>query len=45
MTASDGETRDLLPGRVLLDKDTTGRGHLSRVTGSEVMHVLILMLP
>jgi len=45
MTASDGGTRDLLPGTVLLAEDTTGKGHVSRVTGSEAMQVLILMLP
>jgi quercetin dioxygenase-like cupin family protein len=45
MTASDGETRELVPGTVLLAEDTRGRGHASRVTGTEVMHVLILMLP
>ena len=45
MTASDGETRELLPGTVLLAEDITGKGHISRVTGSDVMHVLILTLP
>lgn len=45
MIASDGEVRDLLPGTVLLAEDTTGKGHVSRVTGSQEMHVLILMLP
>ena len=45
ITASDGESRDLLPGTVLLAEDTSGRGHVTRVTGSEVMHVLIVMLP
>lgn len=45
MEASDGEVRPLLPGTVLLAEDTGGKGHVSRVTGSEVMHVLILMLP
>ena len=45
MTASDGEVRELLPGTVLLAEDTSGKGHMSRVTGSEQMHVLILLLP
>ena len=45
MTASDGETRPLVPGTVLLAEDTTGKGHTSRVTGSADLHVLILMLP
>ena len=45
MVASDGGTRKLVPGTVLFSEDTTGKGHLSRVTGAEEMHVLILMLP
>lgn len=45
MTASDGETKPLLPGTVLLAEDTIGKGHISRVTGSGEMHVLILLLP
>jgi len=44
--ASDGEVRELLPGTVLLAEDTTtGKGHMSRVTGTEDMDVVILMLP
>ncbi|MCD6022474.1 MAG: hypothetical protein K0R20_2184 [Actinomycetia bacterium] len=43
--ASDGELRDLAPGTILLAEDTTGKGHISEVTGSEDMLVLILMLP
>jgi hypothetical protein len=45
MEASDGEVRELLPGTILLAEDTTGKGHISRVTGTEDMLVLILMLP
>jgi uncharacterized cupin superfamily protein len=45
MEASDGEVRDLRPGTVLLAEDTTGKGHVSRVTGTEDMLVLIVMLP
>ncbi|WP_077489621.1 hypothetical protein [Sinomonas mesophila] len=45
MVASDGEARDLVPGTILLAEDTTGKGHRSSVTGTEDMHVLILMLP
>jgi hypothetical protein len=43
--ASDGEVRDLLPGTILLAEDTSGKGHVSRVTGTEDMLVLIVMLP
>ena len=45
MEASDGEVRDLMPGTILLAEDTTGRGHISRVTGVEDMLVLIMLLP
>lgn len=44
MTASDGEVRALLPGTVLLAEDTTGKGHVSRVTGTEEMNVMIVLL-
>ena len=43
--ASDGELRDLLPGTILLAEDTTGKGHISAVTGTEEMLVLIVLLP
>jgi len=44
ITASDGETRPLAAGTVLLAEDTIGKGHVTRVTGTEDMHVLILLL-
>jgi hypothetical protein len=43
--ASDGEVRELVPGTILLAEDTTGKGHISRVTGEEDMLVLIVILP
>lgn len=43
--ASDGEVRDLVPGTILLAEDTSGKGHISRVTGTEDMLVFIVMLP
>jgi hypothetical protein len=43
--ASDGEVRDLLPGTILLAEDTVGKGHMTRVTGSSEMLVVILLLP
>jgi hypothetical protein len=43
--ASNGEVRDIVPGTILLAEDTTGKGHVSRVTGDEDMLVLIVMLP
>ena len=33
VTASDGETRRLAPGGMLLLEDTTGKGHATRVVG------------
>jgi len=43
--ASDGEVRTIGPGTILLAEDTTGKGHISRVTGSGESLVLILLLP
>jgi hypothetical protein len=37
--------RELVPGTILLAEDTTGKGHISRVTGEEDMLVLIVILP
>lgn len=45
MEASDGEVRGLRAGTVLLAEDTTGKGHISRVTGTDEMLVVILLLP
>jgi hypothetical protein len=42
MEASDGEVRNLVPGTILLAEDTTGKGHISRVTGAAEMLVLIV---
>lgn len=43
--ASDGEVRPLEPGTILLAEDTTGKGHKSRLSGTEEMVVVILKLP
>ena len=43
--ASDGQVRELAPGTILLAEDTTGKGHITRVTGPEEMSVVILLLP
>jgi hypothetical protein len=43
--ASDGTVRPLRPGTVLLVDDTTGKGHMTRVTGTEEMLVVIVTLP
>lgn len=43
--ASDGEVRAIGPGTILLAEDTTGKGHISRATGSSEGLVVILLLP
>ena len=45
MTTSDGDVKVLGPGTVLLAEDTTGKGHISHVVGSEELQGLIVMLP
>jgi hypothetical protein len=42
--ASDGEIRGLGPGTILLAEDTTRKGHITRVNGSEDILVVILLL-
>ena len=43
--ASDGAIRPLDPGTILLAEDTTGKGHKTRVTGTEDVLVVIVTLP
>ncbi len=43
--ASDGEVRPVEPGTILLAEDTTGKGHITRVTGSDDVFVAIVTLP
>ncbi len=43
--ASDREVRTTGPGVILLAEDTTGKGHISRSTGSSESLVAILLLP
>ena len=45
MEASDGEIRPIVAGTVLLAEDTTGKGHISRVTGSSQVTVALVTLP
>lgn len=45
VTASDGTVRDLSPGVVLLLEDTTGRGHLARVTSDEPVLNVVVQMP
>ena len=43
--ASDGEARPIEPGTILLAEDTTGKGHITRVTGSDDVFVVLVTLP
>ena len=43
--ASDGEVRPIESGTILLAEDTTGKGHITRVTGIEEVIVVIVTLP
>lgn len=43
--ASDGESRPLGPGTILLAEDTTGKGHISKVTGTNEVFVVVVTLP
>ena len=45
VTASDGETRRFACGSVLLVEDTSGKGHTSRVVGTEDSLALLMQLP
>jgi hypothetical protein len=42
---SDGDSRRVGPGVVLLAEDTTGRGHRARVTGIGPLVVMHILLP
>jgi hypothetical protein len=43
--ASDGDARPLEAGTILLAEDTTGRGHITSVSGPEEMFVVLVTLP
>ena len=40
ITASDGESRVIGAGEVLLVEDTTGKGHLSQAVGNQLRHCI-----
>jgi hypothetical protein len=42
LTASDGETRVIGAGEVLLVEDTTGKGHLTRSIAAQVRHSVFI---
>jgi hypothetical protein len=45
LVASGGETRRVGPGSIMLAEDTTGKGHITRVVGSETREYLFVTLP
>ena len=42
LTASDGESRTLGAGDVLLVEDVTGKGHLSQAVAGQVRHSVFI---
>jgi hypothetical protein len=42
ITASDGESRIIGAGEVLLVEDTTGKGHLSKAVNGQVRHCIFV---
>ena len=42
ITASDGESRVIDAGEVILVEDTTGKGHLSKAVSSAVRHCIFV---
>jgi quercetin dioxygenase-like cupin family protein len=42
ITASDGETRVIGAGEVLLVEDTAGKGHLSKAVSSQIRHSIFI---
>lgn len=44
ITASDGETRRIGAGEILLVEDTTGKGHLSKALDGRLRHCIFVTL-
>lgn len=44
LTASDGESREIGAGEIVLVEDTWGKGHLSRALGGKLRHCLFITL-
>ncbi len=45
ITASDGQKQTLTPGQFMLLEDTTGKGHITRATGTEDHVALAVPVP
>jgi hypothetical protein len=44
ITASDGESRVIKAGEVILVEDTTGKGHLSKAINDRIRHCIFVAL-
>jgi hypothetical protein len=44
ITASDGETRHIGAGEVVLVEDTTGKGHITRSLGDGPRHTVFVLV-
>lgn len=44
LTASDGETRIIGAGEVILAEDTTGEGHLSKAVEGRLRHSIVIVV-
>ncbi len=44
ITASDGESRVIGAGEVILVEDTTGKGHLSKAVDNKIRHCIFVAL-
>ena len=42
ITASDGESREIKAGEIILVEDLTGKGHLSQSVGGQLRHSLFI---
>jgi len=42
ITASDGESRIIGPGEIVLVEDVSGKGHLSKAVGGKIRHCLFI---
>ena len=42
ITASDGETRHIGAGEIVLVEDTTGKGHITRSSGGNPRHTIFV---
>lgn len=45
ITASDGESRVIGAGEVVLVEDTTGKGHRSKAVGGKFRHCVFVVVP